>query len=398
MDRLLLSVISHLLTIPFSFFINCIYCFPFSNIYAKEKFIRFIVATLFYFAFHFLFFLIVSHYAFTDFSNHFITTILSSILNFFVLKLFVFKITSKITTNGADRITIIPHADDFGVATEISQNILDCVSNGSISRVSMICNTNTFLQDELSKHSTALTYAFHINLVEGKPISNKLAVSSLLNENGEFKSSFFTYTLRYYFSSNKNKKILRNEVKIEIESQLKKYQELTKNKEIHIDGHTHIHMIPFILNIIIQLKKQYNIKSIRLPREKFYFGAGLRDYFSSNLIKHLVLNILSEIQIRKIKKEGFKHNDYLIGILSTGSMSVSSLTNAVDSLSRKKQNMIVEILFHPGFVNDRNNIEWTKNNIFIDYYSNFQRIKEKEMLFSKEYKCLLNTFHIVNRL
>ncbi|MCS3554734.1 MULTISPECIES: carbohydrate deacetylase [unclassified Sphingobacterium] len=336
-------------------------------------------------------------------TNHIVTTVLSSIFNFCILKIFVFNsnYSTKLHNDEDKRIRVILHADDFGVSPEISKNILDCILCASISRVSVICNTkkNGFIQNVKTEEPRKIGIGFHLNLVEGEPIADKSYVSNIINASGEFKFSFFTYILSYYFSSNRRKEILRRELKIEIESQLREYLRLYDGKNgIHLDGHTHIHVVPFILDIVLELAQKYNVKSIRLPRESFYLGAKFKDYMSLNLIKHVVLNFLCDLQIRKIQVKGLKYNDYFIGVLSTGSMSIGSIRSAIESLVGKKQNIVVEILFHPGFVNNKDSIDWTVNSSFINYYSNPKRQKEKELLLSDEYMNLIKEFQIINEL
>lgn len=392
-DKLSVSLVSHFLTIPFSFAINYIFVFNYSNLSKFSQIIRFIVSSFLYLILHLLLFNLFNTYIHGELLNHITTTVLTSLVNFCVLKLFVFQVVNMENNRDNAKVKIILHADDFGISNEISQNILDCVINGSIARVSVICNTN-----HIKKEYLPLNKGLHLNLVEGIPISDKDEIANLINSKGEFKFSFLSYILQYYFSGNKKRQILRKELSTEIENQIKKYNELYTITEIHMDGHTHIHIIPFILDIILSLKDKYNIRSIRLPREKFYFGGPCKDYFSSNLIKHIILNFLSYLQINKIKAAGLRHNDYFIGVLSSGSMTIKSLTKALAVLIKKNQNMIIEVLFHPGFVKNKREINWTKNDVFLKYYSDLKREKEKKMLLSEEYKELIKHFQLTSKL
>jgi predicted glycoside hydrolase/deacetylase ChbG (UPF0249 family) len=392
-DKLSTSLASHLLTIPLSFVINYNLVFSFSNLSKFSQVIRFTIASLLYLIIHFLLFYGFDKYIHLELLNHITTTIVSSLINFCILKLFVFKVINRENKFNSNRIKIILHADDFGISREISKNILDCVMIGSINRVSIICNT-----DHNNKKYLSLNKGLHLNLVEGKPISNRKEIRSLINAYGEFKFSFLSYILQYYFSSSKKKQIFKRELSLEIENQIKRYIDLYAIRDIHIDGHTHIHILPFILDIILQLKDKYNIQSIRLPKEKFYFGGPYKNYFSSNLIKHIILNFLSYLQINKIRTAGLRYNDYFIGVLSSGSMTIKSLTKALAVLIKKRQNMVIEVLFHPGFVNDKREINWTKNDDYLKYYSDLKREKEKKVLLSEEYKELIQHFQLISKL
>ncbi len=68
---------------------------------------------------------------------------------------------------------------------------------------------------------------------------------------------------------------------------------LPEGSEIYIDSHQHFHMLPFIFRLIVELKDEFNVKYIRLPRERFFLDVNkdsIFNYLGSNLIKHFLLN------------------------------------------------------------------------------------------------------------
>ena len=66
------------------------------------------------------------------------------------------------------------HVDDYGLGTEISNNIIESINNGIVNSVSIICNTKDFNDSiEKIKNSTnGVRMSLHINLVEGSPITD----------------------------------------------------------------------------------------------------------------------------------------------------------------------------------------------------------------------------------
>lgn len=141
-----------------------------------------------------------------------------------------------------------------------------------------------------------------------------------------------------------------------------------------------MHVIPFIFKIILEISDTIPITYIRMPREKFYLSLqDFGNYFSINLIKHLVLNLITKQQIRAVRSRKILSNDYFIGVLATGNMTVSSIKNALNVI-RYRKDVLIEILFHPGGVSSADTVTWTKKDTFRRYYSSVRRIKEARLL------------------
>ena len=79
-------------------------------------------------------------------------------------------------------------ADDYGMSSEINNRIENCLKNGVLNKISVLPN------GDIKDFKEKLTYgasvlSLHLNLVEGRPLSN-LDDVGLLTENGYFKHSF----------------------------------------------------------------------------------------------------------------------------------------------------------------------------------------------------------------
>lgn len=306
----------------------------------------------------------------------------------------IFKDKNPQLVNKAN-LKVILHADDFGLCDDITNEIFDCIGSKRIHRTSVICNTEGFtLAKKLYKEHTGMfDVSLHLNIVEGKPISDIKDVDLLINNIGEFRYTFLSLWLTYLFSKKSRKAKLKEQVKKEIEGQIGLFRTLwgdDKRKFIRIDGHTHVHMIPFVLDVILEIAKENRIGSIRSTHERFFICLNnLRNYFSLNIIKHFLLNFLSELQIDKIRRSGLSSNNYLIGILSTGNMNFNSVSRALRKLNGvEEQDGIVEILFHPGgFIDTHDKKDHFK---FRQYYVSENRKREKQFLMEADIYKLLN--------
>lgn len=277
---------------------------------------------------------------------------------------------------------IFVHADDFGISDEISNNILDTIQNGVTNSISIVTNTDSFQENaEKIKAFQNLTQTLHINIVEGKPLASKSEIPDIVNQDGEFKYSFFTLWLKYVFASKEKKGEFREQLGIEIAYQIQRYMSIFETKELRVDSHMHLHMIPFVFDLLLEMAKEYPIKHIRIPCEKRYIDRfSWRKYISVNLVKHVLLNFLSNINAPKLKEYGINRNDFFIGVLSTGNCGYHDLKSGLEVIRRGGTVGSVEVLFHPGGIRSSKSATWTSKQNFKSYYSSPNRSSEKRVL------------------
>jgi predicted glycoside hydrolase/deacetylase ChbG (UPF0249 family) len=291
---------------------------------------------------------------------------------------------------------LIVHADDFGFSKGITDNILECVRKGSIASSSVIPNGQAF--DYAMQHFRRMKdmrLGIHLNLVEGKPLLTKSRASLLVDRKGFFRHSFQSLWFSYLFGSRENRELLKKQVRAELREQIKRVaNRVGRNKALNVDSHQHFHMVPFVFDSLLELKKEFNIAYIRLPFEPFFFtlkpNNSARNYFGLNLAKHLLLNHLSRKDRPKIAGLGIKSSDYFVGNLFTGNMSEKSVEAALSSIRDK--NSLVEILFHPGFALGGEESIWRENPGFKDFYYSDWRRKEFETVKSSSFARMLKQF------
>lgn len=284
------------------------------------------------------------------------------------------------------------NADDFGLTKSITNKILDCYDNGYLNSVSIIPNGMAFNYaiKEFKKRKN-LDLNIHLNFAEGKAISPPEDIYLLVNKSGFFCHSFHSLFFTSVFSKTETKKLLKQQLKMECAAQINKVlRNINDKAQISIDSHMHFHMIPLVFNVLLDIYKDKK-KYIRLPIEPFYFHFAslhsLRNYFGLNIIKHILLKILAAYNLKKINSiPALLGCEYFIGVLFTGNTTFSSLKKALRKIPDK---CYLEILFHPGFGEEREkNIlyETMKN---IDFHFSSNRKAEYDILQSIEFKELL---------
>ncbi len=252
---------------------------------------------------------------------------------------------------------LIVNADDFGYSEEINKGIIESHLNGIVTSTSIIVNMPGFKSAvKLAKKHPSLDVGIHLNLTEGKPLLN-----SPLVVNGKFSGSYSNFVLNKY---------PEEEIEAELEAQITRLEE-SGIKISHIDGHQHIHVFPNVFKIILNLAKKHDIGYVRVPDEKIIINKTfLTSILDGQLIKNLVLSILSINKKKLLIKNGLKTTDNFYGILSANQLTFTKLASVI----KKVENGTSELICHPG------------NENYDDYLN---RIREKNILTHENIKQLI---------
>ena len=279
---------------------------------------------------------------------------------------------------------LIIHADDFGVSKGITDNICLSYDKGALTSTSIVPNGHAFtyaMQEYNSRPDLRLS--IHLNLVEGKPLLPQDKVPLLVNKNGDFYLSFVKLWLKYLLSTRQKRFELKSQVKQELKTQIGRVLKYCNNNyNVNIDSHLHYHMIPFIFDAICDLNNKFFFSYIRIPNEPFYLNIKLllKNFSIYNLIKFVLLKILSKQSKIILKKNNISSNDHFIGVLFSGNMSLYSMKTALDKINNQKTNdeKIIEILFHPGGARAGEEKYWgNRPDLKRFYFSRWRKIERK---------------------
>ena len=110
----------------------------------------------------------------------------------------------------------------------------------------------------------------------------------------------------------------------------------------HISSHEHIHMMPYILDIFIELAKEYGIPAIRYPRqERLIFPFRLKGVY-----RKLVLFYLERRIAERLERSGLIYTDNFLGFLNSGEIREKILAEMFKSLREGT----TELVTHPGIL------------------------------------------------
>ncbi len=281
---------------------------------------------------------------------------------------------------------IIYHADDFGANEEVSEHILDCYREGALNSLSILPNSPWLARcmEMLEPYRKKVAVSIHFNLAEGHCLADPREVPWLVDERGMFAISFFKVLL---LSFTGRRRELKRQIRTEVQAQLERM--LPYVSTLRIDSHQHYHMIPVVLESILEAAGGHEIAFIRIPAEPivpFLRHPGLyKTYRPINLVKNLVLHmlrLLDEPLLRPYRKK----TAVFFGIVLSGGMDLKRVRILLGDFKRiaDKKRLPLEVLCHPGRGMEAERLMDPENALCKEFYMSHNRSMEKETLMKIE--------------
>ena len=278
---------------------------------------------------------------------------------------------------------VILSADDIGLTPSITDGIAACVQKRTLSSVSLVANGYAFDQAIRKIQETRPCFvAVHLNTVECPPVADPRDIPALLDPHGRLHLNLFKTLVKFVFSTRSKRDSLRAQFRTEYRAQIRKVQSaLGPATPIRVNSHQHLHMLPFLFDILMDLNQEFHFAYVRLPREPFFLSTRLirewRIYRPSSIVKNLLLRSLAWRNGKKIKRYGIPHSDQFLGIMFPGPSRPELTEHLLDLLLAKssKAGTCVEILFHPGRASAEERGFWQRK-ILSNYYMSEERDRD----------------------
>lgn len=270
-------------------------------------------------------------------------------------------------------------ADDYGLHHRMSACIRECAEQGALNKVSIFPNFDQLDLEQL-KSNQNLSLSLHLNLVEGYCMADVTKVNLLADESGKLKHTFGGLFRLNLLEAKK----LEEQAYWEIKAQVLFWKsKLPKDAPVLIDSHQHTHVIPAVFRALVKVLQEENIslQYLRIPAEplmpylktpSLYFT-----YSPVNLIKQWLLKLLWQ----KNKSLAKKYNiptAYFFGILFSGKMDEKRVAKVFPKYRKlaEKKGHDIEVLFHPGYLEQRESEFLNKNIVFGKFYFSENRKTE----------------------
>jgi hopanoid biosynthesis associated protein HpnK len=245
-------------------------------------------------------------------------------------------------------IVAIVNADDFGLSESVNQGIQAAYENGVLRSASLMANGEGF-DDAVSrgKKLHGLGVGIHLSLVGERPLASSSQLGDLVGTNGRLPASYADF-FRGYLSG----RFTRREVRLEMEAQIVRVLS-AGIRPTHLDSHQHVHLIPGLFDLALDLAEAHQISVVRVPYDREMFS---RMPTSAREIQLSLLVILSVLAQRKARKRGLRCVSSFHGLNASGHLDTIKLCDIFSRL----RNGVHEIICHPGFETAalRHRYEW----------------------------------------
>ena len=234
---------------------------------------------------------------------------------------------------------LIVNADDFGRHELINRAVERAFNSGCLRSATLMAGGIAFDDAiNLAKKFPKLGVGIHFTLANGNPILPPEEIPTLVTEEGIFHGDYIKFLKRYLSG-----KISLAEVRSELAAQLEKILN-TGLTLTHFDSHQHLHHIPGIIEIVLELASAKNISAMRVANTKIFDGE--LDSLGK-FIGRLGLSSLAKFAAHQAHKKNFTTPEHFAGIVAGESVSEKFLLKLIENLS----DGTTEVMLHPGIDN-----------------------------------------------
>lgn len=289
----------------------------------------------------------------------------------------------RTATLGLFWMRILLHGDDLAASVSGTKRMFECVDRGALNSVSILANGVAFddaVQGLLKRPQ--LRVALHLNLFERQPVAPLSGVSGLVGDSGEFHHSFASLWAAYLQGDASERLALRRAVIAEFSAQLEIVRAaLGGGWKVEVDGHLHMHMVPFVFDCLMSLVETFEITYVRLPNEHYSPRvAGLTGWCRPNAVKALLLGRLCASRAKELRRRRIETCARFFGIYRSGAMFERAVLGAIDLIEADGGEGTAEILLHPAAADEREAYLWRNNKACRDAYLSPDRLREYEAL------------------
>ena len=237
---------------------------------------------------------------------------------------------------------LIVNADDFGLHAAVNRGILTAHTEGIVSSTSLMAGGAAFDDAvRIAKQCPQLGVGVHLTLVGASPLLPVAEVSSLLEEAGDFYGSYPLFIKRFLRG-----KIRLAEVERELAAQIDRVR-MAGIQPSHLDSHQHLHVLPGIGGLVLDLARRFSIRAIRIPAEPVAF-IGATPATVGRLVGRGGLTMLANLFRQHAAAAGIRTSGHFYGMLAGGQLTEP----AILAILRRLPPGDSELMTHPGFADE----------------------------------------------
>mgnify|MGYP001139449709 CR=1 FL=1 len=232
---------------------------------------------------------------------------------------------------------LIITADDFGLTSGINEGILRGHLDGMITATSVLAVGRAC--DEglaLLRQTPTLDAGIHLALVgEDPPLTAPELIPSLVDDDGAFLPS-----IRSWAALGLVAQLDPADIRVELSAQIEKVLE-AGIRPTHLDAHQHVHLLPAVASVVVDLAMEYGIPFVRIPH-------------SRRLPVSAAVNPLAAALRRRVTAAGLLTTSTYLGLDEAGHLDQVKLLAGLERITRQTlaTSHVVEVNAHPGNADD----------------------------------------------
>lgn len=224
---------------------------------------------------------------------------------------------------------LIINADDYGYFDHVSRGILECALRGKVTATGVFANS-----PHLDEHAPwldeqpDLDIGVHLNLTDRQPLTSSLA-DVLRKWGGRFPGKF--PIAQAILARRIPLGLIRDEWRAQIDRCLDRNLKLR-----FLNSHEHIHMLPPLYPMTLELAREYGIDHVRFATPEWPSA-----WTTNALLRDGIMAALSMLNRRHRPSA----TPVFLGMGESGRMSIQYLSRLLDRL---KPGRVYELMCHPG--------------------------------------------------
>jgi len=241
---------------------------------------------------------------------------------------------------------LIINADDLGYTQGVNRAVAQCCRQGILTSATLMANGPAF-EDAVAmvKDNPALGVGIHLVLTELQPLSRPDELPGLVDGRGRLlptPAALLTALLRGKVSRPAMHKELARQVSKALDYGL---------TPTHLDSHMHVHVLPQVCEVVLDIAQTYGIPWVRNPFEQ---ASAWRLYplllqqqrltFCKQYLQTMLVTLYRSRFFRDVRRFGLRTPDHMFGIALTGIWSEPAIRQLLSHLPAG----INELMVHPG--------------------------------------------------
>ncbi len=234
---------------------------------------------------------------------------------------------------------LVTVADDFGRSQAINRAVAEAYDKGILSAASLMAGEEAFEGAlQITRERNRLSVGLHVTLCDGRAVLPYHKIPGLVSHDGFFEKNPVRAWLKY------SRPALLSQIRMEIGAQLDRLQDAGIHAS-HVDCHHHLHMHPFILEILCKEAARRGISWVRMPREPLQIVLSTRSPMRGAMpfVEWATFGTLGAYNYRTIRRHGLHVADSVYGLSRTGDIDENYLLQIME----RAEGPVTEIFFHP---------------------------------------------------